>query len=346
MHLGALGAVLRATSLLRSIKRKYPSSHITWVTDSPGHRLLQPNLLIDRVLTTDIDGILQLSGLEFDVGFCIDKSLKAAGVLKQTHVDLLYGFQVDSNTGAILPATEHATELWNIGLDDHQKFFVNKKAETQLMNEALALAPFLRDEYLIQLSEVEEVQTLQRRQQWAHKEQILVGINTGCSEAIPNKKLPISIHRKLIQELILKEYRVVLLGGPEDTERNHQIAQGFDAVIESPTQNGIRDGLVSVNACDLVITGDSLGMHMAIALKKWVVAWFGPTCSHEIDLYQRGVSVHTRASCAPCWKRSCQKQPMCYDLVEIDEIISGVEKGQQWLKSTYSSKQHLSEIYF
>ena len=43
-----------------------------------------------------------------------------------------------------------------------------------------------------------------------------------------------------------------------------------------------------MNACDIVVSGDSLGMHMAIGLKKWVVAWFGPTCHQEIDLYDRG----------------------------------------------------------
>ena len=46
-----------------------------------------------------------------------------------------------------------------------------------------------------------------------------------------------------------------------------------------------------MNRCDVVISGDSLGMHMAIALSKHVVAWFGPTSPQEIDLYDRGVKL-------------------------------------------------------
>ena len=35
VHLEALGAVLRATVILRALKRKWPAAHITWVTN-PG----------------------------------------------------------------------------------------------------------------------------------------------------------------------------------------------------------------------------------------------------------------------------------------------------------------------
>ena len=75
--------------------------------------------------------------------------------------------------------------------------------------------------------------------------------------------------------------------------------------------------MMSVAACDMVISGDSLGLHMGIAMKKWCVAWFGPTCDQEIELYDRGVKVLANAPCSPCWKRVCDRKPMCYDLVDL-----------------------------
>ncbi len=118
---------------------------------------------------------------------------------------------------------------------------------------------------------------------------------------------------------------IVLLGGREDTDRNQTIAtlarsQGL-AVLESSTEDGLRSGMVSVAACDVVVTGDSLGLHMALGFQKSVVAWFGPTCSHEIDLYG-GEAVTTKASCAPCWKRACEKSVMCYDQVDFSKIAA------------------------
>ena len=325
VHLEALGAVLRSTALLPGIRRKFPGAHITWVTQKPADQLLVNNPYVDRVLTTSVDDLLQLSALEFDIGFAIDKGLKTAGVLKQTRVDHLYGFTVDASNGAVIPATPAANELWEIGLSNQKKFFENRKAETQLAHEAVELGTWMRDEYVIRLTEQERKEAKVRRQNWLGGAKIIVGLNTGCSGTIKAKKLSIETHREMIVQLCADpSVKVVLLGGPEDTVRNERIGFGLP-VIQSATESGLRDGLVSVEACDVVVTGDSLGMHMAIALQKWTVAWFGPTCAHEIDLYGRGAYVLTQASCSPCWKRSCDKNPMCYDLVSVDELMQGVK---------------------
>lgn len=326
VHLGALGAVVRSTSLLKAIKRKFPSSQITWVTDAPAHRLLQGHPAIDRVLTTSETDLLQLSALEFDIGFVIDKSLKASGVLRRTVVEQVYGFVADPRSGAILPATPAAEELWSLGLDNHLKFHVNKKPETQLMIEALELGPFQRDDYWLPLTKPEQLQAHERRQSWLGDKQALLGINTGCSAVIPAKKFTVEFQRRMIQKLAAKfpQFQIVLLGGPEDSLRNQQIAMDLP-VISSATEAGLRDGLVSVAACDLVITGDSLGLHMAISQQKTTIAWFGPTCAHEIDLYGRGVALLASSTCSPCWKRSCEKTQMCYDQVSLEEIVHAVE---------------------
>lgn len=328
IHLEAMGAVLRSTALLPVIRRKFPGCHVTWVTQKPADRLLANNPSIERVLTTSIEDLLELGALEFDVAFVIDKSLKAAGVLRRTRVEMVYGFQADPRTGAVLPATPAASELWEIGLSNQKKFFDNQKPETRLVHEALELGPWSRNGYVLRLTDDEREKVRHRRALWAPRpEQVIVGVNTGCGSVIPYKKLSVEIHRELIERLLENPvHRVVLLGGQEDTLRNQRIAHGLD-VVQSPTDRGLRDGVVSVEACDVVITGDSLGMHLAIALGKWTVAWFGPTCAQEIDLFDRGVHVRSGASCSPCWKRSCDRNPMCYDLVSVDEIVEGVSAG-------------------
>lgn len=346
IHLEALGAVLRATSILPALKRKFSGSHITWVTKAPADQLLANNPFIDRVLTISNDDLLKLKALEFDFAFVIDKSLTAMGVLAHTQADYIFGFACDARTGAIVPATESALELWEIGLNDQKKFFENKKPETQLITESLEL-DWKRDPYQFFFTN-EELSLIQaRKKQWRGGAEAILGINTGCSHVIPYKKLTVQYHRKLVEE-IQKKYgkriSIVLLGGREDTERNQEIAWGFQNIIQSPTAAGLRDGAVSVAACDVVITGDSLGMHMAIAFRKWVAAWFGPTCAHEIDLYDRGVKIVSAATCSPCWKRSCQKSPMCYDQIEVSAFMDAVEKGLNWHKDTSSYRQPSLEI--
>lgn len=331
IHLGAIGAVVRSTGLLAPLRRRHPRAHLTWVTDAPSHHLLNQHPMVDRVLTTQEADLLQLSALEFDVAYVVDKSLKAAGVLRRTRADMVKGFFADDRTGAILPANSEAQELWEIGLDDQRKFFVNQKTENQLVIEALGLGPWQGDRPSLPLTGVEQELRLERRRLWSEGgRKLIVGLNTGCSSTIPAKKLSVEKHRELLHLIAREEpqWSPVLLGGPEDEERNRQISEGL-GVVSSPTTRGLRDGLVSVASCDLILTGDSLGLHMAVSQGIWTVAWFGPTCAHEIELFGQGEKILSPVPCAPCWKRSCQKDLMCYDQVDARGLLEALRRGVQ-----------------
>lgn len=352
VHLAALGAVIRSTSLLPAIKRKYPNSHITWVTQAPAGQLLKNNHFVDCVYELSWEAILQLKGNEYDVAFSIDKSIQATSVLEFVNAKKTFGFVKDKKNHVIQPANEFAQELWDIGLSDHKKFFENKKPETQLMHEAFALGEFKREPYQLFLSEDEIKESLIRKKMWLDSEtrkdghDVVIGLNIGCSSMLPYRKLSIEGHRTLIKKILSKKLgTVVLLGGKEEYQAAIEIAKDLDVVISS-MDRGLRDGLVSVEACDIIFSGDSLGMHMGIALKKWVVSWFGPTCAHEIDLYERGAKVMAQVGCSPCWKRNCEKQRMCYDHVSFDKVVEEIISGIKSCKKPSISKPPLLEISF
>lgn len=334
VHLGAIGAVVRATAILKAVRRKHPNAHITWITDKLITNLLKGHPLIDQVYASNWEGVMEASNYQFDLAYVIDKSKLASGIVRQLDIDVMKGFYTDTN-GKILPVDSDADYLWQNGLSDEVKFFKNRQTEIEMIFGALGLT-YEKDDYCLPLTAGEENLAEQRKLLWSSGHQkIIVGINTGCSTHIPYKKFTTDYYIELINDLQkMNDVKVVLLGGPEDTQRNQYLHQKTGAVL-SPTESGLRDGLVSVAATDIVISGDSLGMHMAISQKKWVVAWFGPTCSHEIELYERGVAIETKAKCSPCWKRSCDKTPMCYDLVSKEEILLAVKQGRElWLNDS------------
>lgn len=326
IHLGALGAVVRSTGLLPLIHNQYPGVQVTWVTDRPAQQLLNHHPLIRRVLTTDFQDLLQITHLHFDYAFVVDKDLKASGILKLTQARQVLGFLSDDQ-GVIVPQNSGANELWELGLNDEKKFFINQKSELELLKQTFELTGSIQG-YCLPLFETEKSESQSRYELWSrngtHK---VVGINTGCAAVLPAKKLTVQNHRELIKKIQAFDpsLQIVLLGGPEDTKRNIEIAEGFDVIL-SPTEKGLRDGLVSVAACDVVMTGDSLGMHMAISQRKRVVAWFGPSCHQEIDLFSLGEKILTSATCSPCWKRSCQKTVMCYDLVDLNRLVEAIHR--------------------
>jgi len=78
----------------------------------------------------------------------------------------------------------------------------------------------------------------------------------------------------------------------------------------------------------VVVTGDSLGMHLAIAEKRPVVALFGPTCPQEIELYGRGEVITATSHCAPCYRADCSRNPTCMQAIEPGPVVAAVKR---WL---------------
>ncbi len=62
-----------------------------------------------------------------------------------------------------------------------------------------------------------------------------------------------------------------------------------------------------IQSCRLVVTGDGLGLSLALAMKKRVVALAGPTSLREDEMWGRGVvlSPERDLECRPCLASSC-----------------------------------------
>ena len=326
VNLEAMGHILVTTSLLPALKRKYPESTISWITLKNADPLLENNPLVDRVYLWEPESWLMLQAMEFDVVINIDKSVHAGSFVGGLRAKKKLGYGIDKH-GVIVPLNKEAEYNYRLGLDDHLKFWVNTKPNTQLLCEAVGLA-YHRDEYILNLTQ-EEIDFCRdyRGEVGLDNNDLIVGFNTGCSLLYQNKKMTVDQHVVLIQELSGQEgIRLALLGGPEDTERNAEIKrQVGDQVVNTPTTEGLRRGICYENLCDVVISGDSFGMHVAIGLKKYVVVWFGVSCPQEIDLFGRGVKlIPEDLVCSPCWKKTCPHNLECIQLIDLEQIVREV----------------------
>jgi ADP-heptose:LPS heptosyltransferase len=328
VNLDAMGNVIATTSILPALKRKYPVSTITWLTEKNTAPLLQHNPLVDRVMVWNPENLMILGEMKFDVAMNVDKSRRSGAFMMGVKAAKKMGFGMNEQ-GQIVPLNSEARENYRLGLDDRLKFRVNTKTVPQLECEEFGLK-FQRDEYILTLSEEEqEYCRAYARQHGLDRGDLIVGFNTGCSELYPNKKMTIEQHVEIIRRLEqVPRVKMVLLGGPEDTERNAEIVrQVGNAVVSTPTTDGVRRGLCSINLADVVISGDSFGMHASIGLKKHVIVWFGVSCAPEIDLFDRGIKlVPTDLECSPCWKKTCPYGLECIKAIDIDRIVGEVER--------------------
>jgi heptosyltransferase-2 len=97
-------------------------------------------------------------------------------------------------------------------------------------------------------------------------------------------------------------------------------------VIDGGCENTLGQFAGLVNLCDLVVTGDTTALHLAVGLRKKVVALFGPTCAQEIELYGRGEKIVSLLTCAPCYRRSCSRSPNCMEAISVEEVLRTINR--------------------
>ncbi|MCU0405764.1 MAG: glycosyltransferase family 9 protein [Ignavibacteriaceae bacterium] len=327
INLDAMGDVLMTTAQLPAIKRKFPESTIYWVTLKNAAPLLYNNPHVDHVYNFDAESILILQQIKFDYVMNVDKSQQSCAFLNSLDSKIKLGFGLDSD-GKIIPKNNGAHYNFNLGMDDHLKFKVNQRTGQNYLAETFEL-DYNRDKYIFEFIEEEKlyIENYKKKVGIKRKDKI-IGFNTGCSELYPNKKMTVEQHIYLIRQLLKKKYKIVLLGGPEDAQRNEEIYSHFKGrIINTPTTEGLRRGICYESIADIVVTGDSLGMHIAIALRKFVIAWFGVSCWTEIDLYDHGVKIFQKdLFCSPCWKKQCPYNLECIKLIDLDQILSEIDK--------------------
>lgn len=322
IHLGAMGSVVRSTALLRKIKEQNPASYVVWLTERPSLEILKFHPAIDKILELNFESLLSLKAFDFEVVFALDKDLKTAGLLPFLNTKSIKGFSANPVNGSIRPVDRDGEELWGLGLSNQKKFFENSKSEIQLLFETCGFE-YHKERYWLALSTEEQRNSQLRHQQWLGSKKYLIGINTGCGNVISYKKMSTASQIKLIGQikLALPDAQIVLLGGKDETVINDEIHKHHPDTILSDTQKGLRDGLQSIDAVDVLISGDSFAMHAGIAFGKYTLAWFGPTCAHEVEFYGHGEAIKSDFACSPCWKRDCSVERMCYNHPDTDQFV-------------------------
>ncbi len=325
VKLAAIGDVLRTTPLLSGLKRAYPRSHITWVVDKEALPLLKNNPLIDRLLPFDFPALLPLEFEAFDLIFGLEKEARGAALVSKIKAPEKRGFGLGEN-GNIFPLNPASEYAFFLGLSDELKFYRNEKTYPELIFE-MAEIEYRRDEYLLFLGE-EDAAFADRfaKKAKVRKGETLIGLNTGAGDVFANKAWTLEGYVKLIRALKKRaKTRLLLLGGPKEKDRNRKILRKVGgAAIDGRCDNTLGQFAALINRCDLVVTGDTTALHLAIGLKKNVVALFGPTCPQEIELYGRGGKIVSSLSCAPCYRRTCAQSPDCMEAVSVGEVLENI----------------------
>ena len=91
--------------------------------------------------------------------------------------------------------------------------------------------------------------------------------------------------------------------------------------------NSLYEYMDWINSCKIIITNDSLGLHLAMLFNKKVIALFGATDFNEIYPYGDTIFLQSPLKCPymPCYKQICKYDKFCMDEFDINKIIRKVK---------------------
>lgn len=266
----------------------FPSEqyHVTWLVDHKGIALLKGNPFIHRLLVVNPFTPHLLLSEWFDIVINFEKEPGICAVSDHIPAWRRYGFRLDPQS-AVAVAYDHSDEALSITVDPTVKRR-NTKSWSDILYEMLG-QKYQGQPYVLG---------------YRPSSKILydVGLNHLIGRKFPLKRWPMDSWKALYDKL-QQQYAVCWQQGESDLE----------TYIEW------------IASCRLLVTNDSLGMHVALALGKSVVALFGPTNATEpTGQCLIKLTPPLDWDCIPCLDSICKRMTPCISQISVDLVKQAI----------------------
>lgn len=317
IKLDAIGDVLRTTSILKPLRDKYPDYHITWLTRKNAKDLFHSNKFVDEVLTLDSETDYFLRSLFFDIVINLDNSKLSASITSSINSKKKIGFVLDKK-GYVLPTNSNADYWLNLSAFDTLKK-QNQLTYQEIMYSILDFNSKVERPVLVINDNNADFIVNKLK---LDKSKTIIGLNIGVGPKWPNKGWPLKRWEELIYSLSNHNYELLLLVGPDEKDLNEYLTSKFNFLRTSGCNNSLIEFAEIISICDLVVTCDSLALHICTALNKKTIVLFGPTSSNEIELYGNGIKISADDECKCFYNRKCTEQISCMEKISTEKVLN------------------------
>jgi heptosyltransferase-2 len=303
IKLGAVGDVIRTTPLLHVLRG--PGVHITWLTDTPE---VLPAALIDRIFKLTPVTLAFLQAARFDALYNLDKDLEAISLCRLVQAKEKFGFTLDDSV--CIPIDERARAKWLTGVfDDFNR--INTLSYPQEIFSICGLE-FKGEKYIVELDQSAPFDLDLPRP--------LMGLNTGAGARWPSRLWKYAHWVQLVNLLQGKGFGVLLLGGPDEDEKNRALAAATGAGYLGTFP--LKRFFHLVNAVDVLVTGVTMALHIGLGLEKRIVLMNSIFNRHEFELYGLGRIIEPDVDCLGCFKPVCEKD--CINKITPQDMFEAV----------------------
>jgi len=313
----SLGDVVHALPVLRLLKLHFPASEIFWWLESG----LVPLLADDP----DLTGIFSFQRHSWSSPTEWPQLFDVVRAMRRERFDWAIDLQGLARSG--LFAWLANAEL-SVGLDNAREGArEGARLYYDLLTPRAAPGTHAVDRYLAVLPQLgvpvhDRFQWLPERPQlaaavhekWRPESTRWIALLPGARW--DNKRWPVEYFEELTRKLGTEasELKFAILGGKADRALGQAIAAvNPGRCLDLTGQTTLPEMIEWLRLSELVITNDTGPMHIAAALRKPVVALFGPTDPAGTGPYgqRQNVLQNTRLPCVPCLKDRCHyREPL------------------------------------
>ena len=231
-----------------------------------------------------------------------------------------------SSEGHVVPLNEGSKYHYNICLDNWGGKTKNTKSYQELIFE-MAELDYDMEKPFFELDS-KKYESFKSQHQWSGK---IILLNTGCGPVYPHKKWTYDGFNELIK-LLLKnsDNKIILCGSKSEIERNERLYEEnkSDSLINVTDNYNIEEFSYLINLSNVIVTGDTVGLHIAISLNKKIISFFGPTPHQEINLFGLGKKlVREELECLNCYDQfDCPFEGKCMSLISSAEVYGSIKE--------------------
>lgn len=323
---GALGDVVRSSFIAQALKDKYSNKNpkIYWITSTLAKSFFINNKYVDKILTSEEK--FNLKNTKFDLVVNLEEDEENAKFTSALNSGKIQGFYFEKGKIVSSSSAKYWFDMSILGKTPQNNLLKKRNIKThrEILCDIIEVKNYEKYEpYLrLNLKQRKFADSFMRRYNLSRGD-LIIGINTGSADRWP-KQLSVEKTAELIDSLYKKySAKILLFGGLNESNRNQQIMSlSHSPIIDTGCGNDLIEFPALISVCNAFITTDSLGLHLALALKRKTICLVGPTSSSEIDMYSLGEKIVPKSKCLCCYKKDCKSM----EKIDLNEIFAKFEK--------------------
>lgn len=311
-----VGDMVLSTPLFRALKKNFPDARLTVLASQRNYGIIENNPNVDEILIYKGTGqfIKEVRKRGFDLA-----------------IDLFFTYEMKQAFMAYLSGAKYRIGFEEAG----REIFFNVRGPITLPEKNMV-------EHLLDLSEKigtkregcePEIFLTEEEKKWASSFLSEKGLAAAIKIAIhpgafyPSQRWP-ALRFGEIAKRIIKEYevKVLLFGDKGEKLLLKTIRDIAGEKTEIFCGLRLRQFIVLLNYCNLLICNNSGPLHIASALKIPTVSIMGPAVTPLwLPWGKNHIVIRKELPCSPCNKAECEDHS-CMNLITVEEVMDAVRK--------------------